>query len=398
MSSNNSKVKKYTFALYAGAFIICFCINITGPFLSDIMTDYNITLQDGGIMTFCQYLGGIAAVFLFSKAVDRSIKPLTLIVSSGIAAGMLFFIGSFLPFNMFIMLYLIFGAALGIVDTVNSAILTDLYPEKTGSMLSLFHGICCIGAATVPVISALLGASSWKNIYQTVAVIMAVVITAQLAAYLTERKDIKHIYTNKAAESGATPSKKIFSDKNVWLIAFATLFYGMAQNGITIWVVKYCQEAYPKAGALLHALVLVFFWIGMAVIRLAIGLTPFFKNIPPKSIIVIGNIIAGVVLLIGTVSGNYQAFFISTLLFGIFIGATIPMIISLITGMYPQNTGLSSGIIFASQYIGFCFISMLMGIVAAAFGITVMMLLPVASAIITGLLVTAVQAPGKQVK
>ena len=384
MASSSIKAKKYTFALYAGAFIFCLCINITGPFLSDIMTDYDIALQDGGIMTFCQYLGGIAAVLLLSKAVDRSIKPLTLIISSAIAAGMLFFIGSFLPFNMFIILYLIFGASLGIVDTVNSAVLADLYPAKTSIMLLIFHGVCCIGAASVPVISALLGASSWKSIYRSVALIMAAVIAVQLATYFSERKSIDSVYINRAKKSAAIPFKKFFSDKNVWFIAFATLFYGMAQNGITIWVVKYCQDVYPDAGAFLHAFILVSFWIGMTISRLAIGLIPFFKKISQNRIIIIGNIFAGIALFAGVILGSYQSFFIGVFLFGILIGTTIPLMISLLTGMYPQNTGLSSGVIFASQYVGFCLISMLMGIVAAAFGMTSMIMLPIISSILCG--------------
>ena len=137
MSGSRKSIKQYTFAIYAGAMILCMCINLTGSVLNDIMNDYRITLSNGGLMTFFQFTGGVAAIIILSRIADRLKKPVILMSAFAVASVMLFFIGGFPTFALFMIFYLIFGASLGIIDAMNNAVLSDLYSHNMVLMLLL---------------------------------------------------------------------------------------------------------------------------------------------------------------------------------------------------------------------------------------------------------------------
>ena len=57
-----SKIKLYMITIFFGATIFCLCMNLTGAVLSDVMIDYNIDLDNAGLMTLFQYSGGRKAL------------------------------------------------------------------------------------------------------------------------------------------------------------------------------------------------------------------------------------------------------------------------------------------------------------------------------------------------
>ena len=386
MSNKPANVKKYAFSLYAGAVIFCLCLNLTGSVLNDIMTDYNIDLSNGGLMTFFQYIGSVVSVLILSKIADLFKKPVLLIGAFAIAAIALFFMGGFQPFALFMVLYLVFGAALGIIDTLNNATLTDLYPNNMNFALSILHAACGVGAGIIPIISAVAGTSNWKSIYQWIALVIAVIFVFQIAMYKYDKKSIDRIYANPPENTVKVSSKEFISDKNVWFAAMSMFFYGLTQSGITTWGIKYSSETFPEAGALGWAFVITIFWIGVTASRLMMGTVPFLKKMHSRTALIIGGIFSAISLLIGILSGNYYVFLICMLIFGLFNGTTIPRIVGLVNGWYPQNTGLSSSLLFIALYIGFGIISIIMGVVAASFGMTAMIMVPVISTLMIGLI------------
>ena len=385
-TNKSTNTAKYTFALYAGAMIFCMCVNLTGSVLNEIMSDYKIDLSNGGLMTFFQYVGGVTAILVLTRIADRFIKPVILMIGFAVAAAMLFFIGGFPPFALFMALYLIFGAALGILDTNNNATLTDLYPHNMDRALSILHGVCGVGAALIPIITALIGTANWQFIYRLVALIVAIIVALQIATYLADKKAVDRFYVkNDEAVSKAVSAKKFFSDKNIWFATFSMLFFGLSQGGLITWVVKYNTDVFPSAGPLEWALGLSIYWIGATICRLAMAISPALNSWNSKKIIVLGGILAGAALLIGVMSDNYYVFMIAVLLYGILNGATIPRLVGLMNGWYPKNTGLSSSLLFSALYIGFGIAALIMGIIASAFGISVMMLVPVITTVLSGI-------------
>ena len=148
-----ASVRRYTIVLLLGAMIFNMCQNLTGSVLSDIMTDYKISLDRGGLMSLFQYAGGIAAILLFSRILDKVRKPVLLMMSFTTIAVMLSGIGFFPPFAVFLLFYLIMGIGLCITDVQQNAVISELHQENLQSMLSLLHGLCGIGATIIPILT-----------------------------------------------------------------------------------------------------------------------------------------------------------------------------------------------------------------------------------------------------
>ena len=383
-TNKSTSTAKYTLALYAGAMIFNMCVNLTGSVLNEIMGDYDIDLNNGGLMTFFQYIGGIAAILILSRFADRFKKPVILMIGLSVAAASLLIIGGYQPFALFMVLYLIFGASLGILDTNNNAALTDLYPDKMNTVLSILHGVCGIGAVMTPIITAIAGTSNWKSIYQGVAVVVAIIVVLQITMYFSDKKAVDRVYDSIDHNESKASSKAFFADRNIWFATFSMLFFGLSQGGLITWIVKYNTDVFPSIGSFGWAMGLSIYWLGATVCRLCMGLIPIFDKWDSRRIIVLGGLLAGVSLCAGVLSGNYYIFMVCVFLYGILNGATIPRIVALMNGWYPKNTGLSSSLSFTALYSGFAIAALTMGILAAAFGMTVMMLLPVIATVLSG--------------
>ncbi len=328
-------IKKYTVALYAGAALLCICENLTGSCLNDIMTYYNMDLSNGGLMTFFQYIGCIASVLVFSKITDLMKKPVMLIIASGIMAALLFGIGALPGFAVFILLYLLFGAALSIVDTLNNAIPADLYPHKRNSALLILQGVCGVGATVMPVIIVFMGTSNLRLIYRSVAVVIFIIVLLQIIMYRAENKGINRIYEKTESDEVRQGAKKLLSDKNIWLAIASMLFFGLSQGGVITWVVKYSIDVFPNLTQLHWSLTLSIYWMGATLCRLLLGALPALKRLDIKNTIIIGGIAAGAALILGIISGNYYGFAAGVFLYGILNGATLPNLATLMSIWYP---------------------------------------------------------------
>ncbi len=384
MSENKKNIKIYSTVVLVGAMIFCMCQNLTGSVLNEIITDYEMSLDIGGLMSFLQFLGGIIVIFVLLKVSDRMKKPVLLMAGFALAGIMLIFIGGFPQFPLFIALYLIFGAALGTIDTLNNAVLSDVNPDNINGILSILHGMCGLGAAIIPIVTVILGTSNWKGTYRIVGIVALIIAVMQLGMYSKGKKGIDSFSSNTSKTSVKESSKGFFADKDIWFAAVSVLFFGLSQGGITAWVVKFSRETFPDAGAFMWALCLSMYWLGTTVCRLAMGVNGSLKRLNSRRVIIIGGILAGVALMLGMIPGNYICFVAGVFMYGVLSGASIPQTVALMTKWYPKNSGLCSSLSFISFYIGLAAAGLTMGILASAFGMRMMMVLPVVAVILSG--------------
>lgn len=386
MTGNKKNITRYSVVVFVGAMLFCMCMNLTGSVLNEIIADYELSLDSGGLMTFFQYIGGIIAIFVLLKIVDHMKKPLLLMMGFAIAGIMLLFIGNFPPLVLLIALYFIFGAALGMMDMLNNAVLSDIHPHNMAGVLCILHGICGLGAVLIPVITVVIGTANWRDTYRLVGLVALIISAAQLAVYFAGKNDIDSFYIRTPKTLVRESARGFFSDKDVWFVILSILFFGLSQGGVITWVVKSSREIFPEAGAFLWAISLSSYWLGATTCRLLMGMNAFLKQLNPRRVIIVGGVLAGIALMFGIMSGNYICFFIGVFLYGALSGGTLPHTVALMTGWYNKNTGLCSSVSFISLYSGFAISTMIMGIVAAAFGMRAMMIVPAVCAIMSGVI------------
>ena len=117
----------YAVSVYIGAAFMNMCTNLTGSVLSDIMVYYHMNLDRGGLMSFFQFMGGIAAIIIIAGISDRMKKPVLLMLAFALTSLILLGIGFRPPMKLFMAFYLLMGATLGMIDMSNNAILSDLF-------------------------------------------------------------------------------------------------------------------------------------------------------------------------------------------------------------------------------------------------------------------------------
>ena len=408
----NQIIRRYTAVLLFGGMIFNMCLNLTGPVLSDIMTDYHISLDRGGLMSLFQFGGGIAAILLLSRLLDKMRKPVLLMVAFLVMALSLLGIGAFPPFAVFLVLYLAMGIGLCVSDVEQNAVVSDLHKDNVEAVLCFMHGLCGIGATFIPILTVILGTGNWQRIYRIVAVVILAVVAMELVIYVRGRAVIDACSPGVAKESAggevsagnASPAaeesagkerpaggeassgspRQFFSDKKIWIAAASLLCFGAAQGGVTAWGVKYSRDVFAGAGPLLWSFAISFYWLGTTVCRLLVGLVPALKKWDSRKIIILGGVLAGAALLTGLLSGNIAGLLAGILCFGFLNGATLPKLLGMMNSWYPAQTGLASGVVFIALYLGLGLFPLLMGVIGAASGMLVMMMVPVAATLLSG--------------
>ena len=374
-----------------GAALFCMSTNMTGSLLPELMTDYEMHLDSGGMMSLFQYLGCIMAVLLMTKFADRMRKQILLILALAVVAATQFLIGGFPPFVLFMVLYLIMGAGLGAFDTLNNAVVNDLYSENRNAVLSIMHAICSAGAAFIPIFSVMVGTTNWETTYRTVALIITAIAVMQIVTYMFGKHQIVPSLENRenAVDKKRAEKKEgagALKDSRIWVCVLSMFFFGMCQSGVTIWCVKYCRDVFSGAGVFECALSLSLYWLGALICRFAVGLVPRLKIASSKGLIVWGGILGAAALLAGVLTGNYIGFLVGVFVMGILNGASLPRAIALMTGWYPDRSAFTAGISYIALYLAYAFIPLLMGVVASAFGMQIMMVIPVIGTLVSGLI------------
>ena len=393
MKQQIKKILPYAVSVYIGAAFMNMCTNLTGSVLNDMMLHYQMNLDRGGMMSFFQFLGGIAAIIIVAGISDRMKKPFLLILAFALTSLVLLGIGVRPPLTLFMILYLMMGATLGIIDMSNNAVLNDLFPDNRDTALSVLHGVCGLGAAGIPLITAVIGTGNWGQIYRSVAFVICGIMLMQLIIYLRVRPGSagntaakKHASRLSDKEKTAGNSSPVFRNPYVWIAAASVICYGASQGGITVWGVKYCKDIFPDKSALACAMALSLYWFGTMIGRLGVALIPALRRITSRTLVVRGGILAGAALFACIISGRYLLLMAGILAFGILNAAVLPRIISMMADWYPEKTGLVSGIACISLYLGLAVVPLLMGEIADKAGLTPMMITPVIMTIASGLL------------
>lgn len=388
MQEQNRIRTRYAISLYAGSMLLCICMNLTGTVLPEIMADYQLHLDRGGWMSCFQNIGGVTAILILSRIMDRMRKPIVQAAAFLTAALMLFVIGGFPPFVLFLVCYMVMGACLSTLDSAGNAILADIYDDKRDMALCIIHGVSGVGAVLIPIISVIAGTGNWGVMYRGVALVICVIALIQLALYLSGKRVMDAMADAHAVEVKADAGRggSFFADRRVLAAIISIFGFGVCQSGITVWSIKFCKDVLPQAGALLAALTLSAYWIGTTISRLAVGLVPALARVKSRTLILYGGILAGVALFVGVISGNYPGLFLGILIFGFLNGATLPKVVGLMTGWHPERSGLAASTSFVALYIGFVITPLIMGIVADAAGMVTMMMIPVAGTVLSGLM------------
>ena len=384
MNISKKQINIYTAVVFGAVFFMCMSNNIVGPLLGDIMAHYAIRLDGGGLMSMYQNIGGTAAIILFSFVMDRLNKTVFFTVPMLFLGVSMLLIGVAPPYAVFMLMFLFFGISFSTMDMTGNAIVPDVQQEKCGSALSLMHGIASIGAVAAPLIAGGITEAGlpWQTVYTAVGCLMLLVLAVYILASLYARKSLKAIKAVHLDNREKGAAKRFVTDKNVWAAVLCTLMFGGYQSGILVWVSQYFREVFGS-GQLAAGLGLTAYWLGAGIVRLLFGVTPL-RRLETRPVNIYGSLLAGAFLVIGILSKSYAVMLACVFLSGALNAPLLPRTMGLVSSWYRKNSGLASSFVFGALYLAYSFFPLLMGTMAYAWGMDMLMLVPAACTVLAG--------------
>lgn len=395
MNINKKQINIYTAVVFGAVFFMCMSNNIVGPLLGDIMAHYDIRMDGGGLMSMYQNIGGTAAIILFSFVMDRLNKTVAFIVPMLFVALSLLLIGIAPPYAIFMLMFLFFGISFSTMDMTGNALVSDVQQKKCDTALSLMHGIASIGAVVAPLIAGGIMESGlpWQSVYTAVGCFILAVLAVYIVVSVYARRSLKAIKAVHLDNKEKGAAKRFLTDKNVWIAVLCTLMFGGYQSGILVWVSQYFKEVFG-CGQLAAGLGLTSYWLGAGIVRLLFGMVPPLRKLKTRPVNIYGSILASVVLVIGIPTRSYAVMLICVFLSGALSAPMLPRTMGLVSGWYRKNSGLAASSVFGALYLANSFFPLLMGTLAYAWGMDMLIIVPAICAILSGLIAVLLPREG----
>jgi fucose permease len=309
------------------------------------------------------------AMLLSFALMGRVRKPTLLLAAAGLSTLLLFpqyllpGYGAFIAFN------LLFGVALGVMDTLLSSSMADLYTGRRAvAMMSVLHACYGIGGIVSPIVygAILKGGAPWNNVYLSTMALGFLLIVFMAPVSLRQSKlpasaDIQA--TGLITLSGI---KEFFRNRQLAALTAFALFFGLFFGGINTWIIRFVNVTYSeKLGDLTLSLV----FLGVTAGRLATPLTGIGQMAYLKTMGFFAWALLSAALLIGsgpaTVALICLAFFLS--------GSMLPYALNVACQLNRKNTMLASTLLFLAMYIGQAICAPLIGAIEARAGLPVAM-------------------------
>ena len=394
MNIRNKQINIFTGVIIGAMLFMCMSTTIVGPLLSDIMKYYNLRLDSGSLMYMYQNIGGTAAIILISFIMDKLNKTVAFIVPMFFFGVCLLLIGIAPSYTVFMLVFLFFGISASTMDMNGNTIVAEIQQENRNTALTLLQGIASLGAVAAPFVASGLTQAGlpWETVYTVLGIVTLFALLIYILTAIYVRKSVSALKADRIGPVEKGAFKRFFSDKRVWVAILCAFTFGGYQSGISVWVAQYFVQDFGS-GELAAGLGLTVFWLGMSCSRLVLGLTPL-RKLETRPLAIFGSIPSGILLVIGMLIHNYTVMLALIFISGVLSAPLLPRTVGLVNGWYRNNSGLASSAVFGAMYLAFAFFPMIMGTMAYAWGIPMLMLVPATAAILAG--VIAILLPKKK--
>lgn len=341
--------------------------SLKGSTLSYLLEDMNFTYSIGGTIVMGQYAGYFAATFLAGFLTDYCGQKIALI-SAGICMilGVIgYSFSSVLP--LLVLCAFFVGMGLGALELVGCNIITECYPDKKGSYLSILTAVSGLGAIISPIIAGyiLSAGLSWRWVYR-----YGLLMLVPAVLYFCIIKDTSHFKFEKLKKQGNKNLKKvsmysILSQREILSICFVNFSYMAAEMGVATWMVDFYrkEKLFSVAGS---SKFLSIFYIGITVGRLLGGI--FVDRLGRRRCVLTTSAAACICMMFGIFGPTQFAVFVA--LTGLFYSVIFPAVTAILSSLPHGDSARIQGIYFACGGLGGMFGPWIMGIICDFIGIS----------------------------
>ncbi|MBO7358375.1 MAG: MFS transporter [Clostridia bacterium] len=326
---------------------------LQGILLSSIIDAFGLTSSDQGLPNSAAFAGGIAALLIAFALSHRIPKWTALLLSLALCGAAVFCLKLASGLAAFIAVWGVLGFGMGMMDTLLSACMAQLYTGKLGiRMMCFLHTAFGIASAGTPVLFEALmkGGLAWKDVYLFPAVLAGALVIAGLL--------LRPGRTDREADAPRTSASfKAVKQAKLWNYMAAAFFHGVFLSGLNTWINRF-SEVYTGAGTAVPPM--SFMFIGLMCSRIVIPFLP----VKADSYVRLAGFAAGAVTLAGILAPAWLSPCI--LVSGFLFGALLPCMLSLACERIPSQTLTCTTALMLSLYVGQSVSSPVIGALEAA--------------------------------
>jgi len=340
--------------------------NIIPSILLRAATDFHISPELMSGATTIQFAGFILATVAGGVLADRLGKKTVFLTASifTITGALLWYYAGALEMVFFGSLAMGMGG--GVLESMSSALLSDLFPLQRKLYLNLSQAAYCIGAASGPyLIGALLckDTLSWRLIFLILSAMAVVLLVFFALSHIPSSTD------EEAISFGVF--RRIMKRWSFICPCIAIFLYVFAETAHMVFINYYLRKRFdaPEAWAVYG---LSLFWVGMTLGRILCAFIP--ESVSYQKIIASLMFAAWLLMLSQTLAQQWQTSIAIFALTGLVFSGIWPLIIGFTAKINPGYSGTVIGITVAAGALGAVVAAPIMGLgfrlfpVAHAFG------------------------------
>ncbi|RPJ10975.1 MAG: MFS transporter [Deltaproteobacteria bacterium] len=349
-----------TLSAFLSLALVGFFHTILGAALPAIRLSLGMDVARAGVLGSSAWLGFTAAVFAGGSLSDFFPRQRILMLACMmIGLGALFF-GMGQAFGLSCLLVGVIGAGTGMIVSSSSALVMELYPQKTGMIINIHHFFYAIGAITGPLSMGYVLKQGWH--WQWVYRFGGIGMLLLSGSFLFQRGRSRR-------ERSTLGNRSLFlllREKNMVLLILISVFGVGVQSSLYLWLVSFLKEA-RSFPIFLAGLGLSLFSLGVAIGRLLSG--TLMAKVKHTRVLFVLLVLLNLILFLFVYAFDDRFVLVLCLLAGLACSGLFPGVLALGGINFPRWVGTTMGILGTAVGIGSSLISWLISLVSQEAGL-----------------------------
>ena len=358
--------------LIVAAILAIFVYGVIAAMLGTLMPTFTfLSMEQKGTVALAQAIGLIIASISVGPLIDNKGKKAGLVLGLTLIAIALWALPSAGAFVPILALLLLLGLGGGIIVTAANTLVSDIRPDRRGSVMNFLNLFFGLGGLATPFIAAnLVDRDPVKLCY--------------LAAGLATVTLVFHIATKMPPPSGERGFKfseagDVLGKPALYLLSLFLFLYVAAEVGVWNWLASYLiGQGIPEPRAL--NILSLGFALGMLVGRVAVS--PVLIKVRAATVTLGAAVLMAITTYLMLQSNDPTLAGVAVFCAGLAMAPVFPTTLAMVGDAFPKGTATAMGIVITCGWIGLAVSSPIIGGIAGAGSAnlkTALLLLPAVS-------------------
>ena len=385
-----SRMIAYTACIFLSMWVLSSAHAALSFLNSSIFEFYGLQEFQRGLPGSVNTTLSMIAFMLVIVLIGKIRKPVIILSGALLSAAVLFVLTGSLPFTGFVTAIGALGFAGGLIDSVTSASMSDLYTGKrSAQMMCALHAVYGMAGFLMPFAykQMMKGDARFQTAYLPLAIVS--LLLGAMILLVTRGKFRDFEAEDASSMRFSLPAfKRLFTNRRIVMMIVILFALGMFFNGI----LDYGKSFMTARHGAYEAIIVSCLYFSIALSRLVMS----FVRVNPLKFTRAALIVCFVFLAIASFVENAEASLVFMILSMTACGPIIPMVISMACEDAPSDRFLASGVLLMFHFLGKTVFAPLFGQAEASLGMDWAMMFTALSALLGAF--AALLIPEKEIR